>query len=286
MKKRNIPFGYMWENGRITICPFESETVQHIFYTYLAENSLLKIAESLNQQGVQYLPGVTNWNKSRLARIIAEERYIGSDTYPKIIEQNIFAQANQLKSAQNNQRNIDRQSGIYQLDIPFICQKCGAKMVRISDVRIKSHEKWVCQNSKCHETVFISDNDLMSQMNKSLNQVIAQPTLIQELNPQEYKLSAQILKAEREINHEIALGRTDKESLIARMESLAALKYSEIDSTPYIARKMKADFAMQSPLSDFSPEFANKVIREVRLETQNLCLILVNNQEIGKELTA
>lgn len=74
MKIRNIPFGYQMENGIITLHPAESEAVKNIFTAYLNGQSLLQIANSLNERSIEYMPGVTGWNKARLKRIIDDSR--------------------------------------------------------------------------------------------------------------------------------------------------------------------------------------------------------------------
>ena len=74
MKKRNIPFGYQWENGVITAHPTESKIVIGIFTAYITGRSLLQIAEALNKNSIEYLPGVIGWNKARLKRMIEDAR--------------------------------------------------------------------------------------------------------------------------------------------------------------------------------------------------------------------
>lgn len=53
MKMRNIPFGYRMENGKIIFHPTESQAVKDIFSDYLGGQSLLKIAQSLNERQVE-----------------------------------------------------------------------------------------------------------------------------------------------------------------------------------------------------------------------------------------
>lgn len=104
MKIRNIPFGYQMENGRITPHPAESETVREIFTAYLDGQSLLQIANSLNERNIEYMPGVTGWNKARLKRIIEDERYLGSESYPAMIGQADFSEAQKIKAERNTQK--------------------------------------------------------------------------------------------------------------------------------------------------------------------------------------
>lgn len=92
MKIRNIPFGYRIENGTIHLHPTESQVVREIHAAYLDGQSLLQIAASLNERGVEYMPGAAAWNKARLKRIIEDVRYLGNETYPAIVKETDFYQ--------------------------------------------------------------------------------------------------------------------------------------------------------------------------------------------------
>ena len=89
MKIRNIPYGYQYKNGSIAIQEKETETVKRIFTEYLNGLSLLKIAEHLNNEQIEYMLGVCGWNKSRIKRIIEDERYLGTSSYPPIIDEDM-----------------------------------------------------------------------------------------------------------------------------------------------------------------------------------------------------
>ncbi len=59
MKKRNISLAATsGKTGVITAHPTESKIVIGIFTAYITGQSLLQIAEALNKNGVEYLPGV------------------------------------------------------------------------------------------------------------------------------------------------------------------------------------------------------------------------------------
>lgn len=83
MKIRNLPYGYQYENGIITINQKETEAVKEIFNEYLGGKSLLKIAERLNAEHIEYMPGVYGWNKSRIKRLIEDKRYFDKNTVVK-----------------------------------------------------------------------------------------------------------------------------------------------------------------------------------------------------------
>lgn len=155
MKKRNIPFGYQWENGVITAHPTESKIVIGIFTAYITGQSLLQIAEALNKNGVEYLPGVVKWNKARLKRMIEDARYLGTESFPAIVEQTAFDKAQAIKFDRNTQKDIDRTAEIRTLPVPVCCATCGVPMRRLHDSRTSHQEKWVCQS--CSTAIKITD---------------------------------------------------------------------------------------------------------------------------------
>ena len=80
---RSIPYGYAVENGRNVPRPEESEVIRRVFADYLGGQSLLKIARALAAEGVEFLPGRSDWNKNRVKRILEDERYLGTDDMRK-----------------------------------------------------------------------------------------------------------------------------------------------------------------------------------------------------------
>ena len=77
MKNRRFPYGYEMRDGEIVICQTEAEIVRTIFRDYVDGKGLKDIAEKLTALKVEYLPGESNWNKSRIKRMIEDKRYLG-----------------------------------------------------------------------------------------------------------------------------------------------------------------------------------------------------------------
>jgi site-specific DNA recombinase len=65
------------ENKRLVIEPTEAETVKRIYREYLEGGSLLKIARSLETDGIKNGVGSTKWHTSNLNQILRNEKYIG-----------------------------------------------------------------------------------------------------------------------------------------------------------------------------------------------------------------
>ena len=138
MKKiRVLPYGYEYKDGIISNKEEENIVVKEIFDTYSKGNSLLKIAQLLNQRNIEYQPGTIGWNKARLKRILEDERYLGKRNFPQIVLEDLFQACNGIKQAKNKQENTDRKKEIYHLNVPVECPivtvKCkGEERRRIS----------------------------------------------------------------------------------------------------------------------------------------------------------
>lgn len=283
MKIRNIPYGYQFKNGSIAIQEKETETVKRIFTEYLNGLSLLKIAEQLNNEQIEYMPGVCGWNKSRIKRIIEDERYLGTNGYPPIIDDDTHKTLMQIKSEKNTQKGTDRKADIFNLGVPILCPKCGSKMCRRHDSKRKCQDWWLCQNNNCKNIISISDNDLIYGITECLNTVINNPEIITN-NSDTSQLNLDVLRLESEISRMLDNSGVDKNTLQKKMLECVSLKYRNIDSQKYISEKLKADFANASPLSAFSMDLFSRTVKAINLSRNGIVsIVLMNDQEIGKE---
>ena len=97
LKNRVIPFGYCMKNGEITTEPKEVYAVATIFSEYLNGKSLLQIAKLMESEKIRYNSDSDHWNKNMVKRIIENEKYLGTDKYPQLIDEDIFRQANEKR---------------------------------------------------------------------------------------------------------------------------------------------------------------------------------------------
>ena len=115
MKNRTLPYGYCCKNGVIVIEPQESKVLKRIYAAYLDGSSMLTIAEQLNREKIEYRDGVTGWNKGRLKHLIDNTKYLGTEVYPPIIDQETYEKIQKTKHGRNTQRNTDKAQDIFKL---------------------------------------------------------------------------------------------------------------------------------------------------------------------------
>lgn len=281
MKTRNIPFGYTMENGKIIFHPTESQAVQDIFSDYLDGQSLLKIAQRLNERQVEYLSEVAGWNKARLKRIIEDKRYIGSDSYPPIIEQSVYDKAQAVRASRNTQKSLDRTADIFKLQFPVLCEKCGEPMQRKHDSRTTYQEKWVCKT--CGGVIKISDDALLSAITECINYLIAKPSILRG-DPTPTEPPVEVIRLKNEIGRLLDSPTIEKEPLKNRIFEYASLIYECLDITQRITEMIRATLQRTRSLSCYNGELTAKIATAITLHADKaVSLTLINGQQIRKE---
>ena len=124
-KNRKIPFGYMMQNGEIITNPKEVLAVATIFSSYLSGDSLTEIAQAME---VPYNEGVI-WNKHMVKRIIENEKYLGTDKYPQLIDEDTFHIANAKRVAKSTSLCVISDE-LQQVRKLTFCKECGQRMFR------------------------------------------------------------------------------------------------------------------------------------------------------------
>ena len=285
MRKRNILFGYQYQDGVIALYPREVTVIKHIFNEYMSGQSLLEIADQLNADNVEYQSGVTGWNKSRIMRLIEDKRYAGDSGFPAIIDEETRQALLQIKTEKNTQHGTDRSAEIFHIDVPMICPTCGHEMNRRHDSRFqKCQQRWVCSNADCHTVIHKPDEELLHDITILLNQVTVNPEMIRIPAKPDTAPSLQVRKIENEIGRQMDSLERDKTTLQKMMFECVSLRYADINSAPHIARRLKAALANAGPLSQFSMAIFKRTVKEIRLAKDGIVSIkLLNDQMVGKD---
>ena len=279
MKNRTLPYGYQCDNGIIVLHPQESEIVKRICKAYLDGQSLLTIATWLNEEQIEYMPGVIGWNKARLKRIIEDERYLGKELYPAILDEYSHTAMQRIKEKRNTQKDIDRTTDIFQIAVPVKCPICGKRMLRRHDSRCKVQQRWICGNKDCRTLIEITDTDLLGAINGILAGIA--PDHIRQTNPTETEPSVEVKRLNNEIARMLQSAEIDKDALRKKMMECISQKYKDLDTATHTARKLQSEFERSA---EDSAERINRTVSEIILYTDlTVGIILLNGQLIRKE---
>ncbi|MFQ7437484.1 MAG: recombinase family protein [Ruminococcus sp.] len=223
-KNRTISFGYCMKNGEITTEPKEVYAVVTIFDEYLKGKSLSEIAKLMETEKIRYNADSDKWNKNMVKRIIENEKYLGNDTYPQIIAENIFKQANEKRVRKATRLNLISDD-LQELRNRTYCSECGHRFSRIGGN--SKYEHWDCRNPDCYRLEYrLTDQMIIGAVLNVLNSAIANPSLLESGGDISiYSPTADIVRQQNEINRMTDSGHIDFDRVKAEIFRLAEMKY-------------------------------------------------------------
>ncbi len=220
-KNRRIPFGYQMKNGEIVTEPRELYAVSKIFADYLKGKSLLEISRSMQEEQIPYHPGEDfGWNKNMVKRILENEKYLGTETYPQLISADIFHRANnkKIKKATNICIVPDELKEIRNITL---CAECRKRLFR------NQNGTWNCKTYRCSEFEYVAtDQMILSAVLNILNSAIANPSLLDvEAEMSVYTPNGEVVKQKNEISRLMDSTDIEYDRIKAAILELAELKY-------------------------------------------------------------
>ena len=284
LKNRNIPYGYNYDNGELVIDKKESVIVLEIFNAYLAGKSLGQLSNVLMERRVEYSPGITDWNKPRVKRIIEDERYIGKNQFPPIISAEIYAKAQDIRMQKNTKKAIDITMDIYRVSVPVKCPKCNGKMVRRYERMCKRKERWICQREGCRTVLVKSDKELLEGLGDLIKRLNGNPELIQTKEQVENEESMELRALKNDIEQRLNNINIDEKKTRQLMLDYASLQYTELDTNTARTQRLKDIFRTAKVEGELLIELLNRTVREIVLGLDGeIQLMLLNNQKIKQE---
>lgn len=223
-RNRVIPFGYCMKNGEITTDPKEVYAVAAIFSEYLNGRSLLQIAKLMESEKIRYTIDSEHWNKNMVKRIIENEKYLGTDKYPQIIDEDIFKQANEKRVRKSTTLCVIS-ADLQEIRNRTYCTECGHRLSRIGGN--SKYEHWDCRNPDCFRLEYhLTDQMIIGAVLTVLNTAIANPSLLEsggEIST--YSPTANVIRQQNEINHMTDSVQSDFDRVKSEIFKLAEMKY-------------------------------------------------------------
>ena len=280
MKKRNMLFGYKVENGQKVIEEKESKIVVEIYTRYLKRETVLAIANDLTKRRIEYVPSRYEWNKPRVLRVVKDERYIGADKFPPLIDKSIFYAAQSLNSQKRtiNEGFLDKD--VHRIGVPIKCSVCGSILKRKCDCRKKNPEKWYCSNKDCRKIITIKDDVLINYLIDVMNALIEKNDNIEYI-PQEKEGNTKLIFLENEIENLYANPRSNEENIRNKLSTYFAELYKSVDKNAGKTMRIKNTLKNTSLQTKFSPELLSSIAEAIKLYPDgNVAIVLMNGQEI------
>ncbi len=267
-----MPFGYCMREGRICIVEAEAEVVRMIFTSYAEGNSYDALAEWLNNGAPAYFPG-KRWNKNTVARILQDERYLGSNVYPAIITATAFKTRQPTVSGRSSHPQIK--------DIRILarCAVCGGV------VRRERMDSWRCPDCMT-TTVRTTDKQLIERVTELLRNLCERPDAV-ELPPADDIENGSVLAAKNDLDHALESAEFDEPAARAKVISLAAARFDALGSKDYETTRIQYILARTEQNGEANTDLLRQITSAILiLPTGEISLKLKNGQIMKRsELT-
>ena len=212
------------QKGEIIAEPTESQAVKDIFKLYLNGKSMSEIARQMSINQISYNGITFDWNKNMVKRILENEKYLGKDGYPVLIDSETFNRANARKKSKATSVNeISEELKIIR-NLSY-CTECGHRLSRFGGNT--QTDKWDCRNPECSRFNYrLTDNMIKDILLHILNAVIANPDLLNtDSEISGYTPSVKVKCQQNEINRLMDNPQIDTEKAKTEILKLTELKY-------------------------------------------------------------
>ena len=244
MGNRKLPFGYQMRMGEIVRNESEANAVQDIFLQYTLGASLKEIAEQMSKTGPAYDEG-KSWNKNMIARILENPKYTGADSYPKLVDINLFEAA--VEKRQTKQRLPERTPA--QKALKRVCSK-------------------------------LPTPEIEQQVVHLLGRLAEQPERI----TQPERTSAPVhTNAQAGLDDILNTQPLDEDAARILICKLAQEQYDAIGSEEYETERLRRLFAAFECTAELNAELLQSAVSAVLVTRQAVRLQLKNGQIIGKD---
>ena len=163
------PFGYRKENKKLLIEPKEAEVVREIFRLYIEGNSLLQVAQILNERGLRTRRwtmcsgkayGEKKYGVSQIQHMIKNVLYIGKVNYagqiydgqqPPIIDEETFKKAQEQLKVKRVERTVFKNTDCTGLlNQRLHCPACNTIMFHTYTIKQNKHKYryYVCSTAQ------------------------------------------------------------------------------------------------------------------------------------------
>lgn len=158
------------------------------------------------------------------SRIIENDKYLGNDTYPQLITDDIFKRANEKRVKKATTLNLISEDLQAIRNVTY-CLECGHKLSRIGGN--SKYEHWDCKNPDCYKLEYrITDQMIIGAVLNVINSAIANPSLLEsggEIST--YSPTADVIRKQNEINQMTDSPQVDFDRVKAEIFKLAEMKY-------------------------------------------------------------
>ena len=242
-KNRKQPFGYRMEKGRVIIDSGESTWVRHLYQKYNEGSTVRAQKEFMQGTGLPYEEG-KKWNLNMIARILSDERYIGEEGYPVIIEKDVFQTAaeKRAKKAPPVQKTQAQK---------ILRKKCGCRIIK----RIE------------HEVLYL------------LNTLAGKSERIEKPLPQQ-EFDGKLEGLQSELHSMLESLPVDEKKAREKLAEVTVAMYEAIDPREYETYRLKRIFGREQVRTELDADLLDQTVSAISIDSLGKIRIRLKNGQV------
>ena len=196
-RNRKQPFGYEMELGKVVAHSGEQTWVHYLYREYNAGVTIRALKDKMQDSGVPYEEG-KEWNINMIARILSDERYIGADGYPAILDTKAFMPVAEKRKKKapaiqktEGQKALRKKCGCrvtphLEQEVLYLLNKLAGKpdRIEIPDVPIRGNSIVEALQAELEELLESLPVDEMQVRQKLMETTVA---MYEAIDPREYE---------------------------------------------------------------------------------------------------
>ncbi len=240
---RKQPFGYTMEFGRIVVHTHEADWVKEIYRRYGLGASFTELAQMMQEANVPY-DADKPWNKNMVARILADERYIGVCGFQPIVSEDVFQSAASKRAGKTS-----------------VQQKTEA-------------QKMLRRKCSCRVTPYIEQEVLYL-----LNRLASDPEHIKTPDTPILR-SSRLITLKTELEALLARLPVDEERTREKLKEIAVAMYETIDPREYETYRIKRVFHQEQSRAELDARLIAIAISAVLVDSNGKIKIKLKNEQV------
>ena len=277
----HMPMGYKIVDGKILILEEGKKIVEQIFKDYDSGESATHIGKKLKDLGIENAQGRVSWSHTAISRILDNQKYLGDEYYPQLIDSDLFSRVQQRREQVRAElKRGKHQTGIkerYLFSGVIICGECGAPHAYIKH----GIPKWRCRNYVYRKQTPCTGTSIANEMILgicicAINQLIQNPTLIYQKEETESQKS----KGYQELG--IPIERAKENHVNDSMEALykqASEKYQilKVEDRSYRTEEMLGLLKETNTVESFREDLYRKMIQQIIVCKDDFIKVIFRN---------
>lgn len=281
--RERVVYGYRMENGAVEINASEGETIRRVFDDYISGGSIRQTMQALNEDGIPS-PNGTAWTHRAVGNLLGDRRYLGDGSYPAIISEEIFAQAQAKRRETNEALGRTAKAGLEKppYDGMIFCGDCGRRFYWI---HYRGKVYWECslhyqgkraKGGACGNARQLTDLEIQKAFILLQNRIFAGALEVRQPAMRSTKRLETLKAKYREMLE--GVGSYEEKSLADVILWIAAEEYAQ--SSGAEDKIIMQTVREAGRTAEFQADVFRKVVRKITVTETGMCFELINGQKI------